>query len=122
MDNNYGYGGGSVFGTLVYIAVILFVLYSLWRIFTKAGKPGWAAIIPFYNIWTELEIVGRPWYWLLLMFIPIVNIVIAILVSLRLAKVFGKGGGFAVGLILLPIIFIPILAFDSSTYLGPNVE
>jgi hypothetical protein len=124
MDSDYGYsyGGGSVVGTILYFAVIVFVLYCLWRVFSKAGKPGWAAIIPFYNIIVELEIVGKPWWWLFLMFIPIVNIVIAIMVMIRLAKVFGKGGGFAAGLILLPIIFIPILAFDSSTYLGPNVE
>jgi hypothetical protein len=124
MDSDYGYnfGGGSVVGTILYFVVIVFFIYCMWRVFAKAGKPGWAAIIPFYNVIVELEIVGRPWYWLLLMLIPFVNIVLAIIVMIRMAKVFGKGGGFAVGLILLPFIFLPILAFDSSTYLGPNVE
>jgi len=124
MDSDYGYnfGGGSVIGTILYFVVIVFFIYCMWRVFAKAGKPGWAAIIPFYNVIVELEIVGRPWYWLLLMLIPFVNIVLAIIVMIRMAKVFGKGGGFAVGLILLPFIFLPILAFDSSTYLGPNVE
>ncbi len=123
MDNGYGYsyGGGSVLGSILYFAVVVFFVYCLWRVFSKAGKPGWAAIIPIYNMIVELEIVGRPWYWLLLMVIPVVNIVFGILMTIRLAVVFGKGGGFALGLIFLPFIFLPILAFDSSTYLGPNV-
>lgn len=123
MDNSYGYnyGWGSVIGTILYFAVLIFGVYIMWRIFSKAGKPGWAAIIPIYNIIVLLEIVGKPWWWLLLLFIPFVNIVILILVMIQLAKVFGKSGGFAVGLILLSIVFMAILAFDNSTYLGPNV-
>ncbi len=123
MDSDYGYnyGGGSVLGTILYFAVLIFGVYIMWRIFSKAGKPGWAAIIPIYNIIVLLEIVGKPWWWLLLLFIPFVNIVILILVMIQLAKVFGKSGGFAVGLILLSIVFMAILAFDNSTYLGPNV-
>lgn len=93
----------------------------MWRIFVKAGKPGWAAIIPIYNVLVELEIVGRPWYWLLLMFIPVVDIVLAIIVLFRMAKVFGHSVGFGFGLLFLSFIFLPILAFDQSTYLGPNV-
>jgi len=124
MDSDYGYsyGGGSVLGSILYFVLIVFFIYCLWRVFSKAGKPGWAAIVPFYNVIVELEIVGKPWYWLLLMLIPVVNVVLGIIVMVRMAKVFGKGGGFAVGLVLLPFIFLPILAFDSSTYLGPNVE
>jgi hypothetical protein len=115
-NNNEGLG---FFGTILYIAVIVFYIYCMWRIFVKADKPGWAAIIPFYNVLVELEIVGRPWWWLLLMFVPFVNIVIGIIVLLDLAKVFGKSSGFGVGLILLAPIFIPILAFSDATYLGP---
>jgi len=118
MDYEYG-GDLGVFGTLLYIAAIGFYIYCSWRIFVKAGKPGWAAIIPFYNILVELEIVGRPWWWLLLMFVPIVNVVITVIVQLDLAKVFGRGTGFGLGLIFLPFIFIPILAFGSDRYLGP---
>lgn len=106
---------------MVYIVVIVFYLYCMWRIFVKAGKPGWAAIIPIYNVLVELEIVGRPWYWLLLMFIPVVDIVLAIIVLFRMAKVFGHSVGFGFGLLFLSFIFLPILAFDQSTYLGPNV-
>ncbi|MEA5077271.1 MAG: DUF5684 domain-containing protein [Anaerolineaceae bacterium] len=124
MDSDYGYSysGGSVLGSILYFVLIVFFIYCLWRVFSKAGKPGWAAIVPFYNVIVELEIVGKPWYWLLLMLIPVVNVVLGIIVMVRMAKVFGKSGGFAVGLVLLPFIFLPILAFDSSTYLGPNVE
>lgn len=118
MDYEYG-GDLGVFGTLLYIAAIGFYIYCSWRIFVKAGKPGWAAIIPFYNILVELEIVGRPWWWLLLMFVPVVNVVIAVIILLDLAKVFGRGTGFGLGLIFLPFIFIPILAFGSDRYLGP---
>jgi hypothetical protein len=122
MDSNYSSGGMGVVGTFLYIVVIVFYLFCLWRIFAKAGKPGWAAIIPIYNLLVELEIVGRPWYWLLLMFIPIVDIVLGIIVLFRMAKVFGHGVGFGFGLLFLSFIFLPILAFDSSKYLGPNVE
>jgi len=122
MDYNSGYGEIGIVGWLIYLVVIAFYLYCMWRIFVKAGKPGWAAIIPIYNVLVELEIVGRPWYWLLLMLIPVVNIVLAIIILFRLAKVFGHGVGFGFGLLLLSPIFMPILAFDSSTYLGPTVE
>jgi len=118
MDYDYG-GELGVFGTLLYLLVILFYVYCLWRILVKAGKPGWAAIVPIYNILVELEIVGRPWWWLLLMFVPVVNVVIGIIVLLDLAKVFGKSSGFGVGLIFLAFIFIPILAFGDAQYLGP---
>ena len=120
MDYRNGAGGGVGFlGTLLYIAVIIFLIYCLWRIYEKAGKPGWASIIPIYNYLVELEIIGRPWWWLLLMFVPIVNVVIGIIINLDLAKAFGRSSGFAVGLILLPFIFFPILALGDATYLGP---
>jgi hypothetical protein len=122
MNSDYGSGGMGVVGTLIYIVVIVFYIFCLWKIFVKAGKPGWAAIIPIYNILVELEIVGRPWYWLLLMFIPVVDIVLGIIVLFRMSKVFGHGTGFGFGLLFLSFIFLPILAFDESKYLGPNVE
>jgi len=118
MYSNYDEGLGVV-GTLLYIAVIVFYIYCMWRIFAKAGKPGWASIVPIYNILVELEIVGRPWWWLLLMFVPVANIVVSVIVLLDLAKVFGKSTGFGIGLILLSFIFIPVLAFGDAKYLGP---
>ena len=104
---------------LLDIVLIVLMIASMWKVFTKAGKPGWAAIVPFYNIIVLLEIVGRPWWWLLLMFVPLLNFVIAIIVYIDLAKSFGKGVGFAIGLLLLPFIFFPILAFGDAEYLGP---
>jgi hypothetical protein len=92
----------------------------MWKIYTKAGQEGWAAIIPIYNVYILLKIVGKPAWWLLLYFVPFVNIVIGIWVTNLLSKSFGKSEGFTVGLILLSIVFYPILAFDRTiTYKGP---
>ncbi len=107
---------------VIYFAILLLMIVSLWKIFEKAGKPGWAAIIPIYNIIVMLEIVGKPVWWLLLLFIPFVGIVVSIMMVLELAKKFGKGGGFALGLILLPIVFYPILAFGDAKYEGSTSE
>lgn len=81
-----------------------------------AGQPGWSSIIPIYNLIVWLRIVGRPLWWIILFFVPFVNIVISIIITYQLAKVFGKGVGFTIGLILLPFIFYPILAFGQATY------
>jgi hypothetical protein len=107
---------------VIYVPIMILMIASVWKIFTKAGQPGWAAIVPFYNTYTILKIVGRPGIWLLLMFIPLVNIVIAIIVMVDLAKAFGKGGGFAVLLILLSVIGFPMLAFGSARYIGPVAD
>ena len=87
--------------------------------FVKAGQPGWASIIPIYNGIVVLQIAGRPVWWILLYLIPVVNLIIAIIVMVDFAKSFGKGVGFALGLIDLGFIFMPILAFGDSQYLGP---
>jgi hypothetical protein len=98
---------------------MFFYYFCIWKIFVKAGKPGWAAIIPFYNIYVELEILGLPWWFLLLMFVPVANIVISIMIIFGLAKVFGKSIGFGFGMLFLSFIFIPILAFSDARYEGP---
>jgi len=100
--------------------VIAFVLVCHWKVYSKAGKPGWAAIVPIYNYIVMLEIVGKPTWWVALLFIPGVNIVIAVLVVIELAKSFGQSSGFTVGLLLLPIVFYPILAFGEARYIGPG--
>lgn len=104
---------------LIYLAVIVLMIASMWKVYVKAGQPGWAAIVPIYNMYIMLKIAGKPGWWLVLMFVPIVNLVVSIIALLALAKAFGKGGGFVVGLILLPFVFWPILAFDGSTYTAP---
>lgn len=87
--------------------------------FTKAGQPGWAFLIPIYDIIVMLQIVGKPLWWIVLFLIPGVNFVMAIILVFLLAKSFGKGPGFALGLIFLGIIFLPILAFGDARYQGP---
>ncbi len=112
---------GAAVGILVvlYVAVIVFEIAALWFVFVKAGRPGWAAIIPFYNYYVMLKVVGRPGWWLILYFIPIANLVVWIIVAIDLAKSFNKGSGFGVGIIFLAPIFIPILGFGSAEYAGP---
>ena len=98
----------------------IFLLVAQWMVYEKAGKPGWACIIPIYNVIVLLQIVGKPLWWLLLMLIPGVNIVMAIIVYHNLSLSFGKTAGFTVGLVLLPFVFFPILAFGEAKYLGPG--
>jgi hypothetical protein len=104
-----------IFGLLVALVIIV----AMWKVFTKAGQPGWASIIPIYNLYIWCKIVGRPWWWILLMLIPFVNFIICIILCIDLAKSFGKGVGFGLGLALLGIIFFPILGFGSAQYQGP---
>jgi hypothetical protein len=126
MEDSMDYGDGSglfagvgVVTWLFSMAIGVFFIFCMWKVFVKAGKPGWAAIVPIYNVIVELEIIGRPWWYLLLMLIPLVNVVIGIMIIFDLAKVFGKGTGFGFGLLFLSFIFIPILAFGDAKYQGP---
>ena len=97
-----------------------FDVRELWKIFVKAGRPGWEGIIPIYNNYVLVtQIIGRPILFFILMFVPCVNFVIGIMILIDLAKAFGKSGGYVVGMILLPFIFIPMLAFGDATYNGP---
>ncbi|RRA98148.1 hypothetical protein EHT25_30165 [Larkinella rosea] len=95
------------------------LITALWKTFEKAGEPGWAAIVPIYNTLTLLRIVDKPWWWLLLMLIPYVNIVMLVWVANLLAKRFGKTEGFTVGLLFLPFIFYPQLAWGKATFQRP---
>jgi hypothetical protein len=101
---------------LIYLVIIIVLIASYWKVFVKAGQPGWAAIIPIYNLYIFLKIVCRPVWWLILFIIPVVDIIVYIIVSIDIAKRFNKEIGFAIGLILLPIIFYPILGFGDATY------
>lgn len=112
----------GIFGVLffvIYLPLIILMIASMWKLFTKAGKPGWASIVPFYNIYVLLEIVGRPGWWLVLFLIPFVNFVVSIILALDTAKAYGKDAGFAILLIFLPFIGYPVLAFGKSKYVGP---
>jgi hypothetical protein len=115
----YPSGGGSPAGIIVGLLIAVIIIVAMWKVFTKAGQPGWASLIPIYNIFVWTQIVGRPWWWVILMFIPFVNFIIGIILCIDLAKSFGKGVGFGLGLIFLGIIFFPILGFGAPQYLGP---
>jgi Family of unknown function (DUF5684) len=104
---------------IIYAVVVVITIAAYWRIFTKAGEAGWKVLIPIYNTLVLLKIIGREWWWILLLLIPIVNIVILFIVCIDLAKSFGHGAGFGVGLVFLPFIFALILGFGSDTYRGP---
>ena len=107
---------------IVWLAVAVFVIAGMWKMFVKAGQPGWAAIIPIYNMIVLLQIVGRPLWWFILLLIPCVNIIFLIIVMNDLSKSFGQGVGFTLGLIVLSFIFIPILGFGSAQYVGPGAQ
>lgn len=104
---------------IIYLAVIVLVIASYWKVFEKAGEPGWAAIIPIYNIYVLLKITGKPGWWLLLYLVPFVNLVFAIWTLNMLSKSFGKDEGFTAGLALLGFVFMPILGFGDAQYQGP---
>ena len=98
------------------LAIVVFEVAAWWKVFTKAGQPGWACLVPFYNVYLILQIAGRPGWWLLLWLIPVANVIIAIVTFVDVAKKFGKGTGFGVGLALLGPIFMPILGFGDARY------
>jgi Family of unknown function (DUF5684) len=118
MDADTGSGMGIV-GLLISLAFIVLMVVSAWKVYTKAGQPGWAVLIPIYNIIVLFKIAGKPWWWIFGFLVPILNFVVIILVLVALARVFGKGGGFAIGLLFLPFIFYPILAFGDAKYKRP---
>ncbi|HVW14817.1 MAG TPA: DUF5684 domain-containing protein [Mucilaginibacter sp.] len=125
--DNYDASPGAVAALFAFISAMIIpiiivsviMIVAQWKIYEKAGKPGWAAIIPIYNIIVLLEIVGKPVWWILLLLIPCVNIIFAVWVTNLLSKSFGQSEGFTVGLLLLGVIFYPILGFGNYKYLGP---
>lgn len=108
--------------TIISLVLCVFVLVCMWIVFRKAGKPGWAVIVPFYNLYVLFDITWGSGMRFLLLLIPIYNIILGIQTQVRLAKAFGKSGGFAAGLVFLPYIFIPLLAFGKETYQGVPVK
>jgi hypothetical protein len=123
---NYNYSNGGVASgsdvvrLYAYAAPFgLLALIGMWKMFSKAGRPGWAAIIPVYNLWVLFEISGKPGWWAILSFIPFINIiglVLYILAMVELSKRFGKGGAFALILVFFPFIGYLVLGFGSATY------
>ena len=101
------------------LALIVLIIAGFWKVFEKAGQPGWAAIIPIYNLYIMCKIGGKSGWWVLLMCIPAVNLIFAIWLTNMISKSFGKDEGFTVGLVLLGFVFYPILGFGDARYLGP---
>lgn len=124
----YGMDPNSMdFGTMMIsmvpaLIIGVFMIVCMWKLFVKCDEPGWKCLIPFYNTWIEFKLFWgeNPVLPFILMFVPFANFVVLIMLYVRMARSFDKSGGFAVGLIFLSIIFIPILAFGSDDYIGPN--
>jgi Family of unknown function (DUF5684) len=112
---------GPVFW-ICWFAFVILMIAALWKVFTKAGQPGWAAIVPILNTYFLCKIAGRPGWWVILMFIPFLNLIIWIILCIDVAKSFGKGAGFGIGLLLLPFVFFLILGFGSAQYQGPSAS
>ena len=114
-----GGGGGGIMGILVMLielAIAVLAIAGMWKVFVKAGEPGWAAIVPIYNIIIMLKIANKPVWWIVLFLIPVVSLVIAILVGIGVAQRFGKSDGFGIGLALLPFVFYPMLGFGDAKF------
>jgi len=103
---------------LVPLAILIAMIAGMWMVFTKAGKPGWAAIIPIYNAIVLLEVARKPIWWIILLIIPLVGIIVMAMVGIGVARQFGKSDGFGIGLWLLGPIFYPLLGFGDAQYQG----
>jgi len=110
--------GFPVAALVIALVICLILVAANWMIFEKAGQAGWKCLIPIYNMYILIVVAGKPWWWFLLLFVPLVGAVIYLLAMLSLAKKFGRGELFGVGLFLLPIVFMPLLAFSDSQYQG----
>ncbi len=101
---------------IISLTIAAFLIIAQWKLFVKAGEPGWAAIVPIYNAVVLMKIAGKPEWWVVLMFVPFANIVVLILMDIGLARNFGRSDAFAIGLIFLPYIFLAVLGFGDSRY------
>jgi Family of unknown function (DUF5684) len=119
-QNNGGGGAAALIPVLLILIITLVAIAGAWKTFTKAGKPGWACIVPIYNVIVACQIAGRPLWWaIVILIVPCLDAVFGIIVSIDIAKSFGRGAGFGIGLALLPIFFYPMLGFGDSQYAGP---
>lgn len=118
---DYGYepagmGLGAGFW-IITLAIAVLMIVALWKIYAKAGQPGWAAIVPIYNYVVMFRVIKMEWWHLLIMlFVPFAAFVYSILIPIKLAKAFGKDTGFAVLTLFFPFVCYPILAFGPATY------
>ncbi|MEQ8423733.1 MAG: DUF5684 domain-containing protein [Cyclobacteriaceae bacterium] len=124
MENYDPYSGGIMAAmgafAFVYLIILVVIVAGMWKVFEKAGKPGWAAIIPIYNLVILLEIVGKPVWWIILLIIPFVNFIIIIILYHQLSLSFGQNVGMTILLLVLPFVAFPLLGFGSAKYVGPQ--
>ncbi len=121
-DDGGGFFAGvfGLFYMICWLAFVILIIAGFWKTFVKAGQPGWASIIPFYNVYILLKIAGRPGWRLLLFFIPFVNIIVSLVVAIDVGKSFGKDALYSIILLwLLSAIGYLILGFGSAEYQGP---
>jgi hypothetical protein len=109
----------------VFLVIGIVCLIGMWKVFDKAGQPGWAVLIPIYNIIVLLRVAGLPWYWVftpLVAIIPILGLIAylawIVWVHHRISTRFGQGIGFTIGLTFLGPIFWLILGFGSAKYVA----
>lgn len=122
MDETYAVVAGGI--AMVYMVVVLAIavisLVGMWKIFVKAGKPGWGAIIPIYNLYCLYEMsFGTGWLFLL-SFVPCVNAVMMIVMWIKLGQAFGKSAAFGIGILFFPFVFLPMLGFGDAQFVGPT--
>ena len=102
--------------SIIYLILVIAWIVGMWKMFEKAGRAGWTALIPFYNLWVLNEIGGKPWWWFICYFIPIINIICYFLLSVSIAEKFGQTFIYGVAIFFLPFIFYPILGFGGAKY------
>ena len=113
--------GGGVGQLLFDVAILTLTVIAAWRVFVKAGQPGWGVLIPFYNLYLICKIARRPGWWIVVLSIPIVNLLFVLFLALDVAKAFSKSVGFGIGMFFLGVVFVPILGFGSAQYNGDRL-
>ena len=106
----------DIIAPLVQLAIMIVIIAGFWKVFTKAGQPGWACLVPIYHAYVMLQIANKPTWWLILMIIPLVNAVVIILVYISIAEKFGKSTLFGVGMFFFSPIMVPMLGFGDAQY------
>jgi hypothetical protein len=107
---------GSLFFLGVALLLGLIITVSMWIVLTKAGLPGWGVLIPIFNIYCLLKVAGMSGWWLIVLCIPLVSLIPGVMMAFNTATHFGRGAAFGLGLLFLPFIFYPILAFGDDQW------
>jgi hypothetical protein len=111
--------GGCIL-SVIWLGFVVLIAAAMWKVFEKAGKPGWACLVPIYNCYVLCRIAGKPGWWLVLLLIPLVNLVIVILIYHEISKAFGYGAGMTLMMFFLPFVAYPVLGFGEASYSAPE--